>query len=1799
MILLNRWKFFSNKGYELNLERIPKIIVEIKNSVGSGALFQPITDNLGNLIALEIIEPGIGFNISGTTNIDIVDENGTVYNIPTSELTFNSSGGFQSFDVTSLTTPPPVGVFTYPSFTLEGNIFFDSISTGLIENENIFIIEEARAADGKVNYIFPRYNSINANIQWKWTNEDTLQQDKDAFFIFDVDTVTESTPFIEKIEVANFQLGNGPSPSFNIPSSKYIRTFSGNDANSIQLNLGTSYPTEGIFERKLELYDTNNSESILIAEIYLRSEIIPEDERFLTILDNLGQKINAEEEFIFRDSDINEDLVDNELLNRKRKEFILEHSNIIPYIGSYKAVFNVINWLGYDDLRLKEYWLNINEGSVNYNKYKSIDVPFSLKQKGRDVQSSQLLPSNIYKKTSLFGLYYDINRESGEVDTFGIPITEDAFMFTNEEVLIKLHALKNYLKQKFLPLNARIIDIIGEGVYFERYRVNSWKDGTKIFQIANAREAKFSCTPHVSTVIDLRELENFEKFKPAKLLAFLNNNNKVGAIIQDGGFGYITPTGGTGVLPIEFIGGNPQILDPFVDFLPSFNANIINGVVVSINPIIIGCDYVSTPLANVVPDSTNPNQTTTILSYIGNRILGSFSNKLNTKNLPDKSNLPVGAPILLETSTFDITWNELVYPWDDFYYDFQSAEFEAIISGGVLTSINIITGGIGYTSPPIINIQGGSPVTDAILGLPILSGGSIVSVPIINGGIGYVGVPVISSSGGFPVSQLNNWDTIGIGEFYELEWIITGPQQFIHRKRGRSDDLKDYALTVPFQGIYTVELILYGTDNNRVNEIKEKCFEVVLPEPTFTAHGRFTECRDTWNELNFTWNEANFMWIHLVKHETKWEDLNTTWDSFEMSTYADQNVNQFPPIVKREILTVSETDRFLGNLVEIDKITQTLTVNNASIQPPVVANDFIYLKRNDNIFRTQVTSSSYGFALNSVDIISGGSNYAIDFNFSIGSYVDHPRPTVIVDAPIFGDQAIAIVVLDGSINLPSLYLQNAGVDLVSAIDSTNSIVPAIPTVPPVVLLPGQFTYNFVCTSPENGNNFAFGFAILDNLNDSIQQLVFTNIGSGYNNVPNIILIDNNGNVVISSTNQPPLFWLRIQGAISSIQLLNPGSGYTTIPNVVIQTPILPGSPATASASFDFSQPVGTFIVSTLPLGLTISWSILREIGPTVVANGDVIFNEITNVSGLRIGDYVTLCGEDNVPKIRRIPVINEIQNFLGADNGISVGPGDYASQFRTGEKCKIYKDRSLFFGIGSDEWEVFADINDLDNEGNPKLKIQIWNPTFNLIDEIIPGFHVITVINRDNNFVPAVVTYVQRFLVEHIEIDTSYVLLEVAPLDGDISQINAFNSPSQTEINYKYWEFPAVIVSAVYNGTDTEVILNFNDWPTHENFAPTINDWYFDYGIVSGDYSLEVINIGFQGNDTLITLDDPNSELWRLSTSFGLAWRVFDEDYAKTRWGSDNLDWKDLDELSWENSCAFTWDMMEYHPYTYSGFKILEVQPGGGIQWNEEPVFEFTGILGVMTTDQKLIQAVMELNQTDNSGLSRFNYVLMPDSINPTYIMAVAKDPGGENIGYLRFNNGVVGEWVDPTLSHSFPLGNTVNQLWLNGFYGPDNKPANWNPLIRAYNEWGVDPAGDYGWYPTDRLPSKYDSTQRREESLRIPYLRSASSAFTWEETFVSLRNIDIPINTVVFFRADGSVIAGKTQYLWRIIDSKGIILTEIIKPYLIWVFSSEDNYDIELTITDTNRNSKTIKRIGFVKTYQPKNVETNILTPL
>jgi hypothetical protein len=277
-------------------------------------------------------------------------------------------------------------------------------------------------------------------------------------------------------------------------------------------------------------------ELLLSLTVYAEAE--GEDERLRLTLENFGRKIDEEKEFVFRDSDIKEELTDYRLLNKKRKEMLLEGDKIFPYMGSYKALINILNLFGYYDVAIKEYFLNVDDTSPDKGKFLAIPIAKTAEQKKIIKKIWELVPSKIYKKTSLFGLYYRLNKKSGEYDEFGVPLVVDDSQFTAEEVLIKLFGLKELLKKEYLPLNARIYDITGEGIYFERYNFETWSDNVDVRVLDIGKRPTVVTYPEpVSYIRDLRRIDDYyvQKWEALGFSGFLGPDSTTpGITVTDG-----------------------------------------------------------------------------------------------------------------------------------------------------------------------------------------------------------------------------------------------------------------------------------------------------------------------------------------------------------------------------------------------------------------------------------------------------------------------------------------------------------------------------------------------------------------------------------------------------------------------------------------------------------------------------------------------------------------------------------------------------------------------------------------------------------------------------------------------------------------------------------------------------------------------------------------------------------------------------------------------------------------------------------------------------------------------------------------------------------------------------------------------------------------------------------------------------------------------------------------------------------------------------------------------------------------
>ena len=181
-----------------------------------------------------------------------------------------------------------------------------------------------------------------------------------------------------------------------------------------------------------------------------------EDIRFKIELGNVGKLINPDEIFIFKEYDILEGGIDWKYLNMKRKEMLMMKHLIYPYIGAYKSIINAINYFGYNDLQLNEYYRNIDEGSENFLKLFKVEIPdiFDNTVEGWTENDfiKNSMPNDKFDGTNQFNLTYFITDKEGN----------NILNYSVDEIIIKLQGLKYWLKRNIIPLTHKIKDITGK-----------------------------------------------------------------------------------------------------------------------------------------------------------------------------------------------------------------------------------------------------------------------------------------------------------------------------------------------------------------------------------------------------------------------------------------------------------------------------------------------------------------------------------------------------------------------------------------------------------------------------------------------------------------------------------------------------------------------------------------------------------------------------------------------------------------------------------------------------------------------------------------------------------------------------------------------------------------------------------------------------------------------------------------------------------------------------------------------------------------------------------------------------------------------------------------------------------------------------------------------------------------------------------------------------------------------------------------------------------------------------------------
>ena len=212
-----------------------------------------------------------------------------------------------------------------------------------------------------------------------------------------------------------------------------------------------------------------------IVEISLKGQTEIEDIRYKIELENTGKTINPDDIYIFQEYPIAEGGVDWRFLNAKRKELISTKNEIYNYIGSYRSLINSINYFGYNNLELYEYFQNLDPETENYLDLIKVEIPdiFTNPTWERTAYNSWDFPNDTYKGTKLFNLTYRFTDFEGN----------SIATYSQEEALIKLQGLKRWLRKNIVPITHDILDITGRSDFRDSFVTYHSGYKSKIFNL--------------------------------------------------------------------------------------------------------------------------------------------------------------------------------------------------------------------------------------------------------------------------------------------------------------------------------------------------------------------------------------------------------------------------------------------------------------------------------------------------------------------------------------------------------------------------------------------------------------------------------------------------------------------------------------------------------------------------------------------------------------------------------------------------------------------------------------------------------------------------------------------------------------------------------------------------------------------------------------------------------------------------------------------------------------------------------------------------------------------------------------------------------------------------------------------------------------------------------------------------------------------------------------------------------------------------------------------------------------------
>jgi len=655
----------------------------------------------------------------------------------------------------------------------EGADYFLPISLELYDCSNIFILENTNGV-----YTFPKMESGSSfEVKWKTANNRT------NLFLFNVlveGTGTTAYNYLEKqeyITINHSDFGQAGTLALTYP---------------LQLNIAFTPSDEIAYARVLQIYYKTTIDSTLVLELTFYGEGEGEDERLRIWLANFGIKFNRQDALLLKDYDLKEALADYKELNAVRKLILVNRDQIYPYIGTYKGLLNILSLMGYRDvLRVKEYWRDIDPTSSYYNKFAMVDFT-DLLDSTEDTtfdlvdQNNQIKTGGKFEKTEFLALTYQFSKAGDTYDDDGLPNVITTTDFTVNEIFFKLHGVVVKLKDEIIPINVVIKDIIGEFIYFEKFNIRYWIDETTIESFSLSDEYRINIVEPADYVSSY----NYT----------LDANNTIVDTIQNANSNYLKirdlkslyrKAGGISIFPETSF--NLGLIDPYDDG-QFYSIDKKDTLIQAIS------DYYST-----------------FKSFIFE-----YPNSVSPLDQGDDTSDKIGCPIVIEAYVPDLTLQQL-----------DGIQFIDFITVAATTSssTNTINTGLKYfscaTIQPFkvgdyIKVYQSVYYNNYMIGRiteinpPSMSGNTIViDVYSYNGEGTLTGWTVQLIDRHFTINNLKYKNV------YEIEWIITGPQNYRFEWRTSTLGTNKIPHILPHTGEYAIEIRAYDMSGAVSNQFRK------------------------------------------------------------------------------------------------------------------------------------------------------------------------------------------------------------------------------------------------------------------------------------------------------------------------------------------------------------------------------------------------------------------------------------------------------------------------------------------------------------------------------------------------------------------------------------------------------------------------------------------------------------------------------------------------------------------------------------------------------------------------------------------------------------------------------------------------------------------------------------------------------------------------------------------------------------------------------------------------------------------